>query len=197
MIGLNADDARYRRRVTGARPGKLVYATRQYLFPVHCSSSPLSPTTIPTTPLLQAMDTSDGVLSSPATLSQTPARARQQSALNSSIWAPQPQIIDTTWPRAIDTYAQTASALADSDFAVGQGREYVVEQTRLKQGLTPATNLSPITREDVFGPVGGAVGGGGVPRSSVGAIGDGRQKASPRFEDIVRSMLFAVAKPHI
>ncbi|KAL1752153.1 armadillo-type protein [Schizophyllum commune] len=138
------------------------------------------------------MDSSDGVLSSPATLSQTPARARQQSALNSSIWAPQPQIIDTTWPRTIDSYAQTASALVDGDFAVGQGRDYAVgqgrdfavDQSRLKQGLTAATNLTPITREDVFGPVGGAGGGGGGPRNSVGAIGDGRQKASPRFEDI-------------
>jgi pumilio RNA-binding family len=73
-----------------------------------------------------------------------------------SIWAPQPQPLDATWPRTLDTFSRVA--------------EREVECQPPPQPL--------VRREDVFGP---------EPSRSreVGAIGDGRKKISPGFEDNV------------
>lgn len=71
-----------------------------------------------------------------------------------SIWAPQPQPSDMTWPRTLDTFSRVA--------------EREVERQARSQPL--------VRREDVFGP---------EPSRSkdVGAIGDGRKKISPGFDD--------------
>jgi hypothetical protein len=85
-------------------------------------------------------------------------RRQPQPALGTaaSIWAPQPQPSDTTWPRTLDSFSRVA--------------EREVERHIRPQPL--------VRREDVFGP---------EPSRSrdVGAIGDGRKKNSPGYEDIV------------
>ncbi|KII93039.1 hypothetical protein PLICRDRAFT_49137 [Plicaturopsis crispa FD-325 SS-3] len=100
-------------------------------------------------------------------------RSRQSSA--SSIWAPQPQPSETTWPKAISSFARDAERQLERLPALGP------EALRL-------TPLPPVSREDVFGPV------GYVERVEqkpiVGAIGDGRKKNSPELEELhVESLL--------
>ncbi|KAG5651172.1 hypothetical protein H0H81_009615 [Sphagnurus paluster] len=85
---------------------------------------------------------------------------RQQATLAASIWAPQPQPSDTTWPQTLDSFSRVAEQEDDRDQHTG--------------------NI--IRREDVFGPVPTSI---GMPPKlkDVGAIGDGRKKGSPEFED--------------
>ncbi|KAH9897702.1 ARM repeat-containing protein [Cubamyces lactineus] len=77
----------------------------------------------------------------------------------SSIWAPQPQPSDVAWSQAIDSF------------------------TRVSPGtLRPDARRSssfPTSGEDVFGPVGCD----GQRRQLVGAIGDGRKKSSPTYDE--------------
>jgi len=88
---------------------------------------------------------------------QSLPRSRQLSA--SSIWAPQPQPSEATWPKAFDSFSR------------------VVDHPDLRHSTS-----FPITREDVFGPVGFQ---DGPRKRDVGAIGEGRKKASPEFENNV------------
>lgn len=112
-------------------------------------------------------------------------RTRQHSApsstsLNASIWAPQPQSPGGTWPKDVFSF----------DEHVGQtgGRSGLPQQ-----GLFPVVDDRPLTKEDVFGPVGGTH---LQSQKEVGAIGDGRQKDSPFRESEVRipSFQFFVQK---
>lgn len=97
------------------------------------------------------------------------ARPRQlPSSIASSIWAPQPQPSSATWPRALDTFSRTT--------------ENEVPPSRRLDHQT--ANLSAISREDVFGPVGVV---GNAYSKDVGAIGDGRKKSNPGFDDTVCS----------
>ncbi|KAH9854293.1 ARM repeat-containing protein [Lenzites betulinus] len=79
-----------------------------------------------------------------------------------SIWAPQPQPSDVAWSKAIDSF------------------------TRVNLGGIPGVMHSDPRRpssyntsEDVFGPVGFD----GQRRQAVGAIGDGRRKPSPTYDE--------------
>ncbi|KAJ3926355.1 MAG: armadillo-type protein [Lentinula lateritia] len=89
------------------------------------------------------------------------SRSRQSGAGSlASIWAPQPQLLDTTWPKALDSFSRAAES-----------------ETQLATRPELQNHSGPmITREDVFGP--------SPPKDmpSVGAIGDGRKKVTPDFE---------------
>ncbi|KAJ3886568.1 armadillo-type protein [Lentinula edodes] len=89
------------------------------------------------------------------------SRSRQSGAGSlASIWAPQPQPLDTTWPKALDSFSRAAESEMQS-----------ATRPELQNHSGPV-----ITREDVFGP--------SLPKdmASVGAIGDGRKKVTPDFE---------------
>lgn len=92
----------------------------------------------------------------------SPPRSRTTAA---SIWAPQPQQLDSTWPHAMDPLSRDAENPA----------------LRLQRGLR---GFNPsFGSEDVFGPVGLV----GPPRKrDIGAIGDGRKRQSPEFDDDAR-----------
>lgn len=95
--------------------------------------------------------------------------ASNASGAMPSIWAPQPQPSDTTWPKTIDAF----STLADHTFN---------QQSRPKAHIPPFRERA-IGKEDVFGPVGFL----GLSRTKdVGAIGDGRKKNSANVDNSVR-----------
>lgn len=92
----------------------------------------------------------------------SPPRSRTTAA---SIWAPQPQQLDSTWPNAIDSFSRDAEKAA---FRPHKGF----------RGFNPIFGC-----EDVFGPVGLV----GPPRKrNIGAIGDGRKRQGPEFDDDAR-----------
>ncbi|KAF5376188.1 hypothetical protein D9757_009300 [Collybiopsis confluens] len=89
-------------------------------------------------------------------------RSRQSQAGSgslASIWAPQPQPSDVTWPKALDSFSR------EPDLTI-------------KRPELPHLSSMPglISHEDVFGskPIKDGI--------SVGAIGDGRKKVTPDFE---------------
>lgn len=92
-------------------------------------------------------------------------RSRQPLGTAASIWAPQPQPSEATWPKTLDSFSRVAE------------REFDLKNRF--QAETPA-----VRREDVFGPVPAA-----RPKD-VGAIGDGRKKNSPGFDDTVKGFLY-------
>lgn len=108
-------------------------------------------------------------------------RSRQKSA--STIWAPQPQQSDATWPKAFDAFSR------------------VVTEEELKQDLRIEryrSNPFPVLKEDVFGPVSDFR--ANAPKGDVGAIGDGRKKNSPDFDDSVRDFrarIFSVTETRL
>ncbi|KAG2144704.1 armadillo-type protein [Suillus bovinus] len=92
----------------------------------------------------------------------SPPRSRTTAA---SIWAPQPQLLDSTWPKAIDSFSRDAEKEQQRSGRVPNGRNF----------FAPGNGS-----EDVFGPVGLV----GMPRKrDIGAIGDGRKKQSLDFDD--------------
>ncbi|KAF6748349.1 pumilio-family RNA binding repeat protein [Ephemerocybe angulata] len=91
------------------------------------------------------------------------ARQRQSTGLAGSIWAPQPQPSDKTWPKKLDSFSRSAE--------------------RESEHLPRTDNrLSGMTREDVFGPQVPTQGTARPPRE-IGAIGDGRKRFSPSDYD--------------
>ncbi|KAF7784924.1 hypothetical protein Agabi119p4_1089 [Agaricus bisporus var. burnettii] len=98
----------------------------------------------------------------------SPPRSRQatgNAGLAASIWAPQPQPSESTWPRALDSF----SRISDGDMINFNGLN----------GHQKPLNLPLISREDVFGSLSSM-----TPSSKdIGAIGDGRKKNSPEYED--------------
>ncbi|KAF8971874.1 armadillo-type protein [Flammula alnicola] len=93
-----------------------------------------------------------------------PPRSRQSSGLLGSIWAPQPQPSETTWPRALDSFSRVAERDAEQ-FYRSDARDAALQPI--------------ISREDVFGST-------HPPQKvtrEIGAIGDGRKKNSPDYED--------------
>lgn len=87
-----------------------------------------------------------------------PPRQRQSSGLASSIWAPQPQPSDKTWPRKLDSFSRTAEDYMRDD-----------------------------SRYDVFGPQLALNQAGSRLTRDIGAIGDGRKRISPGdYDDSVR-----------
>lgn len=92
-----------------------------------------------------------------------PPRSRQPSGLLGSIWAPQPQQSDTTWPRALENFSRAAELQSDL---------YPLCESRIP------TAQPVISRDDVFGPV-------QETTREIGAIGDGRKKNSPDGDDKV------------
>lgn len=92
----------------------------------------------------------------------SPPRSRTTAA---SIWAPQPQQVDSTWPNTTDSFPRDA------------------EKTvfRTQRGLRGLNTL--FGSQDVFGTVGLL----GPPRKrDIGAIGDGRKRQTPEFDDDAR-----------
>lgn len=94
----------------------------------------------------------------------SPPRSRHPSGLAASIWAPQPQPSESTWPQTLDSF----SLAAESDFPVFGGPQ--------------PTASSVVTREDVFGPVDED----SFHLKDVGAVGDGRKQNRLDFDDTVR-----------
>ena len=83
--------------------------------------------------------------------------------LSASIWAPQPHPTEASWQQAITSFSQTA------------GEEKA--RTRSDDRRGPTTFSAPDRRdEDVFGPIDFFR---TDHKKDVGAIGDGRKKASP------------------
>ncbi|THV05726.1 ARM repeat-containing protein [Dendrothele bispora CBS 962.96] len=82
----------------------------------------------------------------------------------SSIWAPQPQPSETTWPKTLDSF----SRVAERD---GQQPTLAMRPELQHHSSMPG----PVTREDVFGPVNDAR----APSKEVGAVGDGRKRVTP------------------
>jgi len=96
------------------------------------------------------------------------SRTRQPSVgLMGSIWAPQPQLSDITWPKRLDCFSRVVSE---------------------KDGAHPApdprvfTRQQPVIAKDFFGASPQAH---KVSVRDVGAIGDGRKKNSPDYDDSV------------
>ncbi|KAK0185347.1 armadillo-type protein [Armillaria mellea] len=100
---------------------------------------------------------------------QNGARPRQPSGPPAiSIWAPQPQPSESTWPKALDSFSRVA--------------EKEVQQQPSRSMQVSSQTAPLITREDVFGP---APGVWSTTIKEIGAIGDGRKKNSPTgdFDD--------------
>lgn len=88
--------------------------------------------------------------------------SRSRRSLASSIWAPQPQASETTWPNAFDAFSRVINENEDI-------------QTNVYR---------PVTKEDVFGPV--KVPAASASHRSIGAIGEGRkQQQSSDNDDLV------------
>ncbi|KAK0209343.1 armadillo-type protein [Desarmillaria ectypa] len=85
-----------------------------------------------------------------------------------SIWAPQPQPSEATWPKMLDSFSKVA--------------EKEIQQQPLRSMQVSSQTVPMITREDVFGP---APGIWSTTTKEIGAIGDGRKKNSPTgdFDD--------------
>ena len=87
-----------------------------------------------------------------------------------SIWAPQPQPSENTWSKAIDSFSR-------SNF--GGGPPLHADPRRsapLRSSSFPAQGNG----EDIFGPLGFEM----HCRRDVGAIGDGRKRLSPTFDEL-------------
>ncbi|KAJ4477458.1 pumilio-family RNA binding repeat protein [Lentinula aciculospora] len=102
----------------------------------------------------------------PSTLfdDQALSRSRQPGAGSlASIWAPQPQPSDSTWPKALDSFSRVVES--ETQLAAHTENQH-----------HPSVPGPVVTREDVFGP--------SPPKDMVfvGAIGDGRKKVTPDFE---------------
>ncbi|KAM5539962.1 hypothetical protein V8D89_006465 [Ganoderma adspersum] len=82
-----------------------------------------------------------------------------------SIWAPQPQPSDSAWTKAIDSFTRA---------------NYSSPAGTTRPPHRPSSFPVP-NGEDVFGPLGLD----GQRRRDVGAIGDGRKKLSPTFDELV------------
>ena len=126
------------------------------------------------------MDTNNYLnLHDTANVHQPPPRSRQSSGLLGSIWAPQPQPGDTTWPRALDSFSREAEQFARPDASRGS------------VGSTPMQH-TVVSREDVFGSPQPQLQSAPKVVREVGAIGDGRKKNSPEFGDSVSFVLAAI-----
>ena len=90
----------------------------------------------------------------------------------SSIWAPQNQSPNGTWPRNTYPYDELAPQHLDHS----------------PQGQVFPANDRPITKEDVFGPPNVAP---PSMRREIGAIGDGRQRGFPLDESDVCRFAFS------
>ncbi|KAK0436291.1 armadillo-type protein [Armillaria borealis] len=100
---------------------------------------------------------------------QNGSRPRQPSGPPTmSIWAPQPQPSESTWPKALDSFSRVA--------------EKEIQQHPSRSMQVSSQTMPMITREDVFGP---APGVSSMTAKEIGAIGDGRKKNSPTgdFDD--------------
>ncbi len=107
------------------------------------------------------------------------SRLRQHSAPSptsaASIWAPQPQSPGGTWPKSLHSYANHHPVLGERR---GLG---------FRQPLFPISDERPLTREDVFGPLGGTEQASRIP---IGPIGEGRRKDNPLQDSNVSSSNF-------
>ncbi|PFH49040.1 hypothetical protein AMATHDRAFT_86688 [Amanita thiersii Skay4041] len=94
----------------------------------------------------------------------SPPRPRQPAGISASIWAPQPQPSDSTWPKTLDSF----SRVVDREHEIFSSQE------------TRNPNSVPlISREDIFGPASNL---NNQRTKDVGAIGDGRKKNNPEFD---------------
>jgi len=97
--------------------------------------------------------------------------SRQSSAgLMASIWAPRPQHSEASWPKTLDSF----SRVADKDLQQLSSLE--AKHIAFQQA-----------REEIFGPV--PPGTQKFQTRDVGAIGDGRKKNSPDYENSVCAFL--------
>jgi hypothetical protein len=102
--------------------------------------------------------------------------SRQSSAgLMASIWAPRPQHSETTWPKTLDSFSRVADKGA--------------QQLSPLEAKNIAFQQSMMAREEFFAQV--PPGTQNFPTRDVGAIGDGRKKNSPDYEDSVCAFYLA------
>lgn len=92
-----------------------------------------------------------------------PPPSRQQAA--SSIWAPQPQLTETAWSRAIDSINR-----ADPSAQIRP------------EAHRASSYPSGQSTEDIFGPMGPSP---PMNKKDIGAIGDGRKKSIPDMDPMV------------
>ena len=91
--------------------------------------------------------------------------------LSTSIWAPQPHPTEASWQKAITSFSQSAE-----------------DKSRLRpDDRRGPTFVAPDRNEDVFSPIDFLC---ADSKKDVGAIGDGRKRASPDTVNNVHSMLF-------
>ncbi|KAL0567481.1 meiotic PUF protein 1 [Marasmius crinis-equi] len=109
-----------------------------------------------------------------------------------SIWAPQPQPSETTWPRTLDSFSRV---VADREPQHQQGQVAVRPElhhtTSMPSTMTTAT-APLVTREDVFGPTPPQLNDARLLQQQqqhqqqpkeVGVIGDGRKTVTPEFDN--------------
>lgn len=143
--------------LSNRRPPHIRRATPWFNLSLHPPSRPLSPSLFTVAMEHTAQTASfDPFFDLPA----------QSRGTSSSIWAPQPQPSETAWSKAIDSFTRVNS---------------IGISTR-PDARRASSFPSVHGNEDVFGPVGL----NGHLRKNVGAIGDGRKKGSPTFDEIVR-----------
>ncbi|KIY45800.1 ARM repeat-containing protein [Fistulina hepatica ATCC 64428] len=106
-------------------------------------------------------------------------RAPPPSGVTSSIWAPQPQPLDSTWPAPVDSFSNIASGMSPSIVDAHQP----CTESSVTKTLTPAS-LAFAARNGQLFPQSTAA------QKQVGAIGDGRKRDSPKFEDMHVEQLF-------
>ncbi|KAK1230462.1 meiotic PUF protein 1 [Marasmius sp. AFHP31] len=114
-----------------------------------------------------------------------------------SIWAPQPQPSDTTWPRKLDSFSRVADD-REPHSQVQQQQQQVQVQIRpelhhsssMPSTMTTTTTAPLVTREDVFGPIPPQVNDARLLQQQqqqqskeVGVIGDGRKTVTPEFDN--------------
>lgn len=101
----------------------------------------------------------------PSVYDNSPPMSREGSGLMASIWAPRPQHCETTWPKTLDSFSRVV--------------EKDVQQICPLDTKNIAFQQPLIAREEMFG------GTQKFLSRDVGAIGDGRKKNSPGYEDSV------------
>uniref|UniRef100_A0A0W0FE46 PUM-HD domain-containing protein n=2 Tax=Moniliophthora roreri TaxID=221103 RepID=A0A0W0FE46_MONRR len=118
--------------------------------------------------------TTDTISSSMNVFDDVNARQRQTTGATTaaSIWAPQPQPSETTWPRTLDSFSRVAE----------RGEMQIPTRPEL---VHSASMPGPVvTREDVFGPMPPQVNDARLAQpKEVGVIGDGRKTVTPEFDN--------------
>ncbi|KAG6830637.1 hypothetical protein H0H87_007472 [Tephrocybe sp. NHM501043] len=139
-------------------------------------------------------------MSAPTTTAYDPTPPPPRS-LSSSIWAPQPQPSETTWPKALDSFQR--EAMWNSDHHHQQhGHQHTQNphfQPHEQNQQNEKQQQSVVRREDVFGPVlqEQQQRAQGAQVRAPGAIGDGRKKSPGDSHSQLAQVPFVDADSHV